>query len=208
MTVRVVLRMIWVPLIVLIVTVAVIRARPFTPSVTLAALHPGDCVAPCVLAIVPGETIQYDALATLDDHPDVLTFTLYGTRRSIGWRWTPAAPPEFDRGGQITFEIDGAVEMVRLPLHTSLADARLAYGPPEASYYRAHTVSGAPGITVYDVYAGGRFVVQYGGACEPRYRAGWLVDDVDVIAMAPGAVGVLPNVTPLNGRVEAGGCHF
>ncbi|MEO0561880.1 MAG: hypothetical protein AAF125_07195 [Chloroflexota bacterium] len=196
MVVRVLLRVIWVPFVLLMATVVVIRAQPYTPPSELALLQTDGCAPPCIMGIVPGETTREQALHLLEENPivdGVYLMTDVPRRGILKWSWanwkSGSGLPRV--GGSVAFDEDDVVSYVQVPLRLSLAEMRLAYGSPQARYYDASaTRLQGVWVTVFDAYPD-TYTVSYRHLCGEAQqgmrtlRPTWDYPSVQVLSIHP-----------------------
>ncbi|MEO0561881.1 MAG: hypothetical protein AAF125_07200 [Chloroflexota bacterium] len=139
MTVRLLLRVMWVPLVALTVSVAVIRAQPYTPPEGLDAILPPACERACLMGIIPGETTIDEAVAMLQAHPyvDPNWINHIEPLRTTTWTWGETVPRlivHATGGGRVHYDAYGTVSEMYVYMSMPLGETRLSFGTPDVLY--------------------------------------------------------------------------
>ncbi|MEO0561882.1 MAG: hypothetical protein AAF125_07205, partial [Chloroflexota bacterium] len=128
---RVVLRLTGGFIVIFVVTVAFIRAQPYTPPGGLDAVLPPGCERACLMGIVPGETTINEAVALLEAHPYVETDWIGHTEPMRmwhwKWKWGEIVPGVSDGnrhsgGGWVTYDVNGIVYDIHVEVSMSVAE--------------------------------------------------------------------------------------
>jgi hypothetical protein len=106
-----------------------------------------QCLPPCVLGIVPGETHFYQSLLDLRAHDWVAEtenneHVLIGEPQKISWRWNGQQPAFLNptRGGTVYSHNGVDIDEVMVDVGLPLGDLWLALGPPDE--YVLSTING------------------------------------------------------------------
>ncbi len=173
-------------LVVCFVLVFLVIGLPKNDYAALAqVVAPPGCAPPCTMGLRPGETTRAEAIAVLEAHPWVGTFTTVGGS-SMSWTWSGLQPPFLSAEGEIRLSNDVISEVTMLaqaPLYAHQA----VLGPPQFRqyFYTGTSVAGIKTATLRQYYFDGQLELTSTVGC-PIASFDLFAGPVKLIWSAPG----------------------
>lgn len=129
---RYVLRLAWIPLLLLTGTLLLIHAQPDNNHDLRDLLQPQGCPTPCFMGIRPGVTTEADVVQILKTNPWIAQFEYQPGTSLIRLTWSANSPAWLINSGEYAQSFvairDGVVSEVRLRTALTLGDAQLIFG--------------------------------------------------------------------------------